>query len=73
MSDLATKWRAGSGGLRRTGAEHTSTRSGVIAETAWLLAGAFGTGAEFWVELQSNYDLARSRPTRVGPRTKKAS
>jgi addiction module HigA family antidote len=48
-------------------------KRGVTAETAWLLAGAFGTSAEFWVELQSNYDLARSRPARVGPRIKKAS
>lgn len=37
-------------------------RRGVTPETAWLLAGAFGTTPEFWVNLQSNHDLARSRP-----------
>lgn len=38
-------------------------KRGVTPETAWLLAGAFGTTPEFWVNLQTNHDLARSRPT----------
>ena len=37
---------------------------GVTPETAWLLAGAFGTSPEFWTNLQTAYDLARARPSR---------
>ncbi|MGI8708325.1 MAG: HigA family addiction module antitoxin [Actinomycetota bacterium] len=37
-------------------------KRGVTPETAWLLAGALGTTPEFWINLQANYDLARSRP-----------
>lgn len=40
-------------------------KRGVTPETAWLLAGAFGTTPEFWLTLQSNHDLARSRPIRA--------
>ena len=38
-------------------------KRGVTPETAWLLAGAFGTTPEFWLALQTNHDLARARPT----------
>lgn len=38
-------------------------KRGVTPETAWLLAGAFGTTPEFWLALQMNHDLARARPT----------
>ena len=37
-------------------------KRGVTPETAWLLSQALGTTAEFWINLQSAYDLARSRP-----------
>lgn len=37
-------------------------KRGVTSETAWLLAQAFSTSPGFWVNLQSNYDLALSRP-----------
>ncbi|MPZ71206.1 MAG: HigA family addiction module antidote protein [Actinobacteria bacterium] len=37
-------------------------KRGVTPETAWLLAGALGTTPEFWINLQVNHDLARSRP-----------
>lgn len=37
-------------------------KRGVTPETAWLLAGALGTTPEFWINLQSNHDLVRSRP-----------
>jgi antitoxin HigA-1 len=37
-------------------------KRGVTSETAWLLAGALGTTPEFWINLQSNHDLVRSRP-----------
>jgi len=39
-------------------------KRGVTPETAWLLAEAFGTLPEFWLNLQANYDLARFRPKR---------
>lgn len=39
-------------------------KRGVTPETAWLLAGAFGTTAEFWLALQTNFDLVRARPIR---------
>lgn len=37
-------------------------KRGVTPETAWLLAGAFGTTPEFWINLQSAHDLAQTRP-----------
>jgi addiction module HigA family antidote len=43
-------------------------KRGVTPETAWLLSQAFGTSPEFWINLQSFHDLAKSRPTtRVRP------
>jgi addiction module HigA family antidote len=40
-------------------------KRGVTPETAWLLAQALDTTPEFWVNLQTAHDLARSRPTRA--------
>jgi len=37
-------------------------KRGVTPETAWLLAGALGTSPQFWMNLQTNYDLAKARP-----------
>jgi addiction module HigA family antidote len=37
-------------------------KRGVTAETAWLLAQAFGTTPEFWSNLQAFHDLALNRP-----------
>jgi len=37
-------------------------KRGVSSETAWLFAQAFDTSPEFWIGLQTNYDLAVSRP-----------
>ncbi|MDB4958036.1 MAG: family transcriptional regulator [Myxococcales bacterium] len=34
----------------------------VTPETAWLLAGALDTSPEFWMNLQAQHDLAKSRP-----------
>ncbi len=42
--------------------EIVNSRRGVTPETAWLFAQALGTSPEFWLNLQTNYDLARSRP-----------
>lgn len=39
-------------------------KRGITPETAWLFAEALGTSPEFWLNLQSNYDLARFRPKR---------
>jgi len=40
-------------------------KRGVTPDTAWLLAGAFETTPQFWLNLQTNYDLAVNRPSRV--------
>lgn len=40
-------------------------KRGITAETAWLFAGALGTTPQFWMNLQSQYDLAHDRPTRT--------
>jgi len=39
-------------------------KRGVTPETAWLFAEALGTSPEFWLNLQTNYDLIRFRPKR---------
>ena len=44
--------------------ELVNGKRGVTPETAWLLSRAFGTTPEFWMNLQTAYDLARERPTR---------
>lgn len=38
-------------------------KRGVTPDTAWLFSQALGTTPEFWLNLQTAYDLARSRPT----------
>lgn len=53
--------------------EIVSGKRGVTSESAWLLASAFGTTPEFWVNAQSAYDLARSKPERKVPRVSAAS
>jgi addiction module HigA family antidote len=39
-------------------------KRGVTPDTAWLFSQALGTTPEFWINLQSAYDLARNRPIR---------
>lgn len=39
-------------------------KRGVTPESAWLFAQALGTSPEFWLNLQTNYDLALARPIR---------
>ena len=39
-------------------------KRGMTPETAWLLSEAFGNKPEFWMNLQTVYDLARNRPKR---------
>jgi antitoxin HigA-1 len=48
-------------------------KRGISAETAWLLAEAFGTSPQFWINLQANYDLATNRPKRHVHKIKRAS
>jgi addiction module HigA family antidote len=39
-------------------------KRGVTPDTAWRLAQSLGTTPEFWMNLQSAYDLRRCRPER---------
>jgi addiction module HigA family antidote len=39
-------------------------KRGITPETAWLFSQAFGTSPQFWLNLQSNRDLAVSKPKR---------
>ena len=54
--------------------EIVNGRRGVTPATAWRLSRAFGTSPEFWMNLQTAYDLARERDeARDVPRIKHAS
>ena len=44
--------------------ELVNGKRGVTPDTAWLLARAFGTTPEFWMNLQVAFDLAKQRPAR---------
>lgn len=48
-------------------------KRGITPETAWFLAQALNTTPEFWLNLQSVYDLARNRPERIIKPLKMAS
>ena len=52
--------------------ELVNGKRGVSAGTAWLLAQALGTSPQFWITLQTNYDLAPTRPARHVPRLRRA-
>ena len=47
-------------------------KRGVTPQTAWLLAQAFKTSPEFWLNLQSMHDLAKNRPANAVQPLKKA-
>jgi addiction module HigA family antidote len=36
-------------------------KRGITPETAWLLSAAFGNTPQFWMNLQTMYDLSRAR------------
>lgn len=38
-------------------------KRGISPDTAWLLADAFNTSPEFWLNLQSSHDLSSHRRT----------
>jgi addiction module HigA family antidote len=40
-------------------------KRGITPETAWLFAQALGTTPEFWLNLQTNFELALNRPRRT--------
>jgi addiction module HigA family antidote len=40
-------------------------KRGITPDTAWLLAGAFRTTPDFWMNLQAQYDLVVHRPVKV--------
>ena len=42
--------------------EFVNGKRGVTPETAWLLAAAFKTSPDFWMNLQTQHDLAKNRP-----------
>ena len=48
-------------------------KRGVTPETAWLLSQALDTSPEFWLNLQSAYDRARTRPRKAVRKIRKAS
>ncbi len=45
----------------------------VTSEIAWLFSQALGTTPEFWLNLQSAYDLAKNQPKRQVGRLKKVA
>lgn len=47
-------------------------KRGITPQTAWLFAEAFGTTPQFWINLQTNHDLAVARPRRHVGRLRKA-
>ncbi len=48
-------------------------KRGITPETAWLLGQAFGTTPQFWLNLQSNYELAITKPRKQVSRLRRAS
>ncbi len=47
-------------------------KRGITPQTAWLLAQAFETTPQFWINLQTNHDLASARPRRRVGKLRKA-
>lgn len=45
--------------------ELVNGKRGVTPETAWLLAAAFKMTPDFWMNLQTQHDLAKNRPTKT--------
>ncbi len=45
--------------------EIIKAKRGVTPGTAWLLSQAFGTTPEFWINLQTNYDLSKNHPNKT--------
>ena len=45
--------------------EIVTEKCSITPETAWLLSQAFKTTPEFWMNLQTNYDLAINKPKEI--------
>ena len=50
-----------------------SEAAAVTPRMAWLLGTATGTGPELWMDMQTNHDLAKSRPKTTPARLVTAS
>ena len=48
-------------------------KRGITPDTAWLLAQALNTTPEFWINLQTAFDLAINRPKRQVRKLQKVS
>jgi len=48
-------------------------KRGITPDTAWLLSQALGTTPEFWINLQTAYDLATNRPKKQIRKLQKVS
>jgi addiction module HigA family antidote len=48
-------------------------KRGVSPDTAWLFAHALGTTPEFWINLQAQHDLARTKPVHKVSRLKRSA
>lgn len=48
-------------------------KRGITPGTAWLLGQALGTTPQFWVNLQSSYELAIAKPRKRVRRLRRAS
>jgi len=53
--------------------EIATGKRGITADTAWRFGEAFGTGPEFWMNLQANHDLAKARPAIADLKKKKGT
>ncbi len=47
--------------------EIINAKRGITPETAWILGDAFGQSPRYWLNLQSTYDLTRTKPARRAP------
>jgi addiction module HigA family antidote len=45
--------------------ELVNGKRGITPDTAWRLAATFKTSPEFWMNLQSQYDLATNKPDKL--------
>ena len=43
-------------------------KRGITPETAWLFSQSLGTTPEFWINLQRNHDLAKTKPSSQVPK-----
>jgi antitoxin HigA-1 len=45
--------------------EIITSQRGITPQMAWLLSQAFNTTPQFWMNLQTNYDLAVNKPQEI--------